>query len=193
MKGVCMKKIVSLSTKEELGIFMSPQRHQLLRAMRLYGRPMTAKMLSDKLGISASSASHHISKLMKLGIVEEDHTEIVNGIVARFFRTADVTVNIGQQLDDGLAGERTAIAQNILLNTLRGMNETIERAKAAGIPAQRLREYGDFLSGVVHLSPEGSASLLAMIRDFIDTHENASQHTQPWEYALILYNSGDKP
>lgn len=186
-----MNRTVSLSTKEELSIFMSPRRQQLLRVMRLSGEPMTAKALADKLGISASSVAHHISKLIKLGIIEQDHTEVINGIVARFFRTADVTVNIGQQLSDGLAGERSAVVQNILLNTLNGMNEGLARAKKLGIPAERLPEYGDFLSGVVHLTPEDAAQLLALINEFIESHKTPSRQTQPWEYALILYNSGD--
>jgi DNA-binding transcriptional ArsR family regulator len=186
-----MEKVISLSTKEELSIFMSPQRQQLLRVMRLCGKPMTAKALADKLGISASSASHHISKLMQLGIIEEDHTEVINGIVARFFRVADVTVNIGQQLDDGLAGERSAVVQNILLNTLDGMNKRLEYAKQTGIPAERLHEYGDFLSGVVHLSQKDAEQLMGFLRDFIESHKAPSGDTQPWEYALILYDSGN--
>jgi DNA-binding transcriptional ArsR family regulator len=185
-----MEKVISLSTKEELSIFMSPQRQQLLRAMRLFGRPVTAKALADKLGISASSASHHISKLMHLGIIEPDHTEVINGIIARFFRLADVTVNIGQQLTDGLAGERTALVQNILLNALDGMNQCLERAKQLGIPSERLQEHGDFLSGVAYLSPEDAERLLKLIRDFLETHKAPSDNTQPWEYALILYDSG---
>lgn len=188
-----MKKIVSLSTKEELCIYMSPQRQQLLRVMRLDGKPMTAKALAGRLGISASSTTHHISKLVQLGILEQDHTKIINGIVARFFRLADVTVNIGLQYNDKLSGERSALIQNILLNTLNGMNEGFEKAKQMGIPAERYHEFGDVLSGVVHLPQEDAVQLFAIIKNFIESHKDPSEHSQPWEYALILYNSGEAP
>ncbi len=182
-------KIISLSTKEELKVYMSPRRQQLLRVMRAEGQPVTAKRIADALGISASSASHHISKLSGLGIVEEDHTELINGILARYYRLADVTVNIGIQLDDGLESERNAVTQNILLNALKGMNKGIAHAKSSGIPPGRLHEYGDVLSGVVHLTPEDSQKLLKLIRDYIDAHKQYRQGAEPWEYALILYNS----
>lgn len=183
------QKTISLSSKEELNIYMSPQRQQLLRVMRIQGKPITAKSLADKLNISASSAAHHILKLIKLGVIEEDHTELINGILARYYRLADVTVNIGQQIDDGLTGERTAIIQNMLLSTLKGMNEGLERAKLAGIPSGQLHEYGDFLSGVVHLSTEDAEQLMKFLHDCIESRKTPSDDTQPWEYALILYNS----
>lgn len=184
------QKIISLSTKEELKIYMSPQRQQLIRSMGIEGKPMTAKTLSDKLKISASAVTHHISKLKQLGVVEEDHTEVINGITAKFFRLTDVTVRIGAQLDDGLFGERNVIIQNILQNTLDGLYRGIERARSIGIPQEDLKDYGDVLSGVLHLKPEDARELMELIRKYIEEHELYSEGTQPWEYALILYNSG---
>lgn len=183
------KKIIQLSTKEQLNIYMSPQRQQLLRVMGVYGAPITAKGLADKLGISASSAAHHINKLKQLGVVEDDHTEVVNGIVAKFFRLADVTVSIGSDMDDGLSGERGAVIQNILQNTLNGYNRSIEFARNSGKPGGLLKDYGDCLSGVLHLMPEDARGLMEFIRKYIDEHETYSQGTEPWEYALIIYNS----
>lgn len=187
------KKIISLSTKEELSIYMSPQRQQLLRVMRIAGLPMTAKALADKLGISASSAAHHISKLSGLGVVEEDHTEMINGIRARYYRLTDVTVNIGQQLDDGLSGERNAILQNMLQNTLSGLYGGIEAARRTDIPEEDMKNYGDCLGGVVYLKPDDSQKLLELIRNYLDEHETFTEGAHPWEYALILYNAGFKP
>lgn len=183
------QKIISLSSKEELDIYMSPQRQRLLRTMRIAGKPVTAKALADKLGVSASSAAHHISKLVQLGVVEEDHTESVNGILAHYFRLADVTVNIGSQKEDGLDGERNAIMQNILLNTLKGLGKGVEHALKTGIPQERLADHGDFSSGVIYLKPEDSSELMRLIREYINNHEQYKDGTQPWEFALILYNS----
>ncbi len=184
-----VEKVISLSTKEELKVYMSPQRQQLLRVMRIEGEPVTAKRVADRLGISASSAAHHISKLADLGVVEEDHTQMINGIRARYFRLADVTVSIGMQLEDGLADERIAITQNLLLNTFKGMLTAMESAKTSGIPSDKLHEYGDVLNGALQLTPEDSRELLRLIRDYIENHNTKRDNTKPWEYALILYNA----
>lgn len=184
------KKIISLSTKEELEIFMSPQRQKLIREMSLSGKPLTPKILAGKLQISASAATHHIKKLMELGIIELDHTEIINGIVAHFYRLTDSTVSIGLHADDGLSSERDAIVQNMILNTLRSFNSRVEYVKQNGVPQERLKDYGDFLSGVLHLKPEDVKKLMELIRNFVDTHEASSADTRPWEYALIIFDSG---
>ncbi len=184
------QKIISLSTKEELKIYMSQQRQHLLRVMRIAGKPMTAKAVADKLGISASSAAHHLSKLLQLGVVEEDHTETINGILAHYFRLADVTVNIGLQFDDGLIGERTVVIQNMIFSTLKGMNGVLKWAKRNGVPDENLGEYGDCINGVLHLKPKDARELFKIIREYIDNHEQYEDGTQPWEYSLILYNSG---
>jgi predicted transcriptional regulator len=185
------KKVIALSTKEELKIFMSPQRQLLLREMELYGRPMTPKALSGKLGISASAATHHIIKLLELGIVEKDHTESINGIQAHFYRLTDVTVSIGQHFEDNLSGERSAIIQNLMLNTLKSYNSRIEYAKRNAIPYETMKDSGDFMSGVVHLTPEEGKNLMELIRCFLEQHSSPSSETRPWEYAFILFNSGE--
>ncbi len=185
------KNIVSLSTKEDLKIFMSPQRQQILRTMGIHGDPVTAKALADMLGISASAITHHLRLLERLGVVALHHTQRINGITARYYALCDVTVNIGQQVQDDLANERNIIIQNILLNTLKGFNQRAEWAVQNGIPRESLADYGDFLSGVMHLTQQDAVNLVRLIRDYLEAHSTKQTGTQPWEYALILYQAGE--
>jgi len=181
------KKFVLLSTREELKIIMSPIRQELLRILGLEGGSMTAKAIADRLSISASSATHHLNQLLKLNIVELDHTESIRGITARFYKLSDVTVSIGTQKEDDLKGERNAVMQNILLNTLRGWSQAIERIQDVSEGGWR---NGDFLSGVLHLKKQDAEELLQLIKNYIESHETKGDQTQPWEYALVLYNAG---
>lgn len=180
------KKTIALSKTEDLKIFMSPVRQKLLRCMHINGCPMTAKAIADNLDISPSSAKHHINKLESLGIVELSHTELINGITARYYKASDVTVSIGSELEDDLSSEKNIIVENLIKNTLDGFR----KLKKADIAHDKLLNYGDFLHGIVHLSPSDSLELLEMIRNFIDTHQVYTEGTQPWEYSLILYNTG---
>ena len=111
------KKTIRLSSQEDLKVFMSPQRQKLMRNMRMAGKPLTSKALSDMLGISTSSAQFHIKKLEKLGIVELSYTEKIKGIIAKYYRIADINVNIGTHLKDNLSKERYVIMQNLIHNT----------------------------------------------------------------------------
>ena len=67
------KKTLDITTREQLDVYMNPQRQRLLHEMQVLARPATCKQLADAMGISASSVTHHMKKLESLGLVELDH------------------------------------------------------------------------------------------------------------------------
>lgn len=185
-----MKKI-TLTTKEELNIYMSPTRQQLLRQLSIANAPMTPKMLSEKLSISASGVQHHIKKLMSLGLIELDHTEVINGITASFYKPTQVTVQIGLARDDGLAQQREVLVQDIIAQVLDGFRTNMKkRAQITGEsdPA-KLKKWGDILSGIAYLNDEESSELIENIEDFIEQHSKPEAGRNPWEFAIIAFKT----
>jgi hypothetical protein len=189
-----MKKI-ALTTKEELNIYMSPVRQQLLRQLSISGVPMTPKMLADKLRISASAAQHHIKKLMLLGLIEPDHTESINGITASFYKPAQVTVQIGLGRDDDLVRQKDALVQDSIAQVYDGfcshMKTRIDVSGSRDI--DELRKWGDILSGVAYLGDKESQELMKLIDNFLEKHAAPGAGRHPWEYALIVYNAEESP
>ena len=185
-----MKKI-ELTTKEELNIYMSHVRQQLLRLLNLSGIPMTPKMLADELHISASGIQHHIKKLMSLGLIELDHTESINGITASFYKPAQVTVQIGLGRDDSLARQKDALIQDSIAQVYDGfckhMKKRIDHTGAKD--PDKLRKWGDILTGVAYLDEKESRELMNLIGSFIENHSKPGSDRHPWEYALIAYNA----
>ena len=51
---------LDITTREQLDIYMNPQRQRLLHEMQVMARPATCKQLADAMGSSASSVSHHM-------------------------------------------------------------------------------------------------------------------------------------
>jgi DNA-binding transcriptional ArsR family regulator len=184
------KKVIKLSSQEDLKIYMSPQRQKIMRFMRMNGEPMTPKALADMLGVSPSSAQYHIKKLGSLGIVELDHTESINGITAKFYKTADADIHIGTDPEEGLDNERKAILQNAMNDTLNGLLEVIACKKKNKDDECPKEINGEFLNGILHLTREDADKLMHMIKEFVDTHETKNENTSTWEYTLILYNAG---
>lgn len=178
---------ISLTTKQELDIYMNPTRQQLLRQLSLSDTSMTPKMLADKLKISASGVQHHLKKLISLGLVELDHTEVINGITASFYKLTHVQVQIGLEKDDELNQQREVLMQNSIFNILSGFQQRLHKVKESSEPVSN--SMGDVMTGVVYLTPEESAKLMKMIEDFIQQHSIPQNNTQPWEYALIAYNA----
>lgn len=179
------KKIIKLSSLEDLKIFMSPQRQKLLRNMHILGKAVTPKAVADMLGISPSSAQFHIKKLESLGVVELDHKESINGIQAKFYKITDADVQIGSSAGEDLSKERYAIMQNIIKNSFDGLIRLYE----SEIPYEEKANYGDFLNGVVHLTEQDSKQLFKMIKEFIEVHEIKHEKTDSWEYTLMIYKT----
>lgn len=176
---------IVLSGKKELDIYINPQRQKLLRCMKIAGVPMTPKQLSDQLGISASAVQHHIKKLVELGIVALDHTEVIRGITASYYQVLPKTISIGGKVADENDEQRIAIMQNSMNTIFSGFSEYCKSNRAR---AEQDVQHGDMLSGILRLGREEAKELYQMIRDFLDSHEQTeSKDATPWEYALIAY------
>ena len=48
-------------------------------------------------------------------------------------------------------------------------------------------QFGDMLSGIIHLNKPEAKELYAMIRAFLHEHEKQSDGCVAWEYAIIAY------
>lgn len=183
------KKKIYLNTQEQLRIYMSPQRQNLLRVLRLAGRAMTAKEIAEHLRISASSAQLHIRKLVQLEILEVDHTESINGITATYFRLADADVFIGLGKNDELFEERDAVAQNLLMQIYKNSRDMMRKAPDVLSLKELRRQCCDSRSGTFYLKPEDIERLESFIDCFIEEHATQTEGAVPWEWALILYNT----
>ncbi len=187
-----MKKI-TLATREELNIYMSPVRQQLLCELRISKDPMTPKALSHKLKISASSVQHHIKKLISLGLIELDHIEVINGIRASFYRQAQVLVQIGLGKSDDLSSQRFALIQDSISQVYDGFCKHMKKRMSiqGSNDLESMWKWGDILSGVAHLNEQESDGLMKLIVSFIEQHSRPTTGSTPWEYAIIAYKAED--
>lgn len=184
------KNRIVLKTDKELKILMSPIRQRIIRIMSREGRPVTSKHIADKLNISPSSAQHHIRQLQQVGIIEFDHSEVINGITARYLKLSDRTVSIGQDMNDDLSSERDVLARSILSRTYDGYKELLTANRAfLSEEYKKGNKMADQISGAVHLTDEEANELFDIIDDFVKKHSCAAENTHPYEYALVAYRA----
>ena len=169
---------ITLTTTEQLKIFMQPTRQKILQILSVQG-PMTPKMVADELEITSSSAKHHILKLVELGIVERDHQQLIHGITATYYRRTQATVSLG-----GVEGEeRELIAQNLMKEVQDGFFK-----KAKDFDQDSGHFSGDVKTGVLHLSQDEADRLNEIIDSFIEDHQEKVGKTVPFVYSLVLYH-----
>lgn len=179
------KKVIKLNTEKELRIYMFPLRQQIIRAMEIEGKPITAKQIANKLNITPSSAKHHLLKLEQIGIVEFDHSEFINGIKANYMKLSDATISIGQNLNDNFNYERDAYAENIIYQVYKGYQKVLNDNRSRDIDFF----LGDLVSGVVHLSEKDICELQEIIYRFINSNKNSRENTNPYEFAFVNYRA----
>jgi len=175
-----MEDVITLQTKEQLDIFMNPQRQRLLRILEQSGEARTPKDLSVMLGISPSSVQHHLKKLESIGLVRVDHTANIRGILAKYYAAARITVHIGAEHGDDLSNERSALIKMFVAEVL---DHTVEDTMTH-VPAG---ENGDVHTGTVFLPADRKAELENMILAFLQQNAAPAENTEPWEYALIYH------
>jgi len=174
-----MKDAIILDSKHKQDIYINPKRQEILRILDIEGVPLNSKEISLRAKVSPSSIKHHMDKLIELGVVEISHSKMVNGIRATYYRTAGKTVSVGIN--------NRAFLQGKIQSVLDSLSEKVSDSAAAEESAQM--QIGDIMTGVVHLTKEESAELLAVIRDFLRSRERGGDNTEGWEYALIAYNT----
>lgn len=177
------RRTITIGTREEMDVFMNPRRQRLLRELDLAGRPMTAKQLSVALGVSASSATFHLRKLEELGLVELDHTELVRGITARYYRRSDALVELSSEEGEDLSDERLLLLEHGHSLMWEGFREYLRGQ--GGEPEDGVR--GTAVEGFVHLSERDARELLRTVREFLDAHATPGGDTVPWELSLVAY------
>ena len=185
-----MENMIVLSSEKELKVLMSPIRQRIIRQMSREGKPVTSKYIADKLNISPSSAQHHIKQLQEIGIIEFDHSEVINGITAKYLKLSEKNISIGTNINDDLNLERDVLAKNMLSEMYTDYQNVMNSMRSV-MTEDYYKENRvlDFVTGAIHLSQEDANKLFNIIDEFIKKHSKASDNTHPFEFALIAYRA----
>lgn len=179
---------ISLTSEREIRIFTDPLRQRLLAQMEILGIPVTAKKLADALGITPSSAKHHLLQLQSIGLVEVDHLETIRGIVATFYRRTGREIYLHAEVP-GLEREKALAMENDLRMVQEGFWQSIDASRTAGQPLP----WGTTdRSGVLHLTREEMDELQAVINTYLEAHHAPKPGTHPIRFAMLCYDAGGR-
>jgi hypothetical protein len=182
------RKVIMLTTEKELKIFMDPIRQRVLHTMEVLGVPITAKGLADELCMTPASAKHHLTQLESIGLVEPDHTAVIHGITAKYYRAADAEIRLGME-DNKFRTEREIIAENQVMSVFRDYTESFDSCAETECGASF---HGDCYIGVVRLTEQQFLKLREDITSFIRENQSLSDGTTPYEFALIYCEGRQK-
>lgn len=106
-----------LRTSEEIKIMSDPLRLTIYKTFHKFGRPATAKEVADELGLAPAKVHYHVQKMLSIAILELDHTQEINGIIAKFFKvTADSFVIDYSNISDKVKNSVYSKSENLYLS-----------------------------------------------------------------------------
>lgn len=180
---------IALDTREKQAAFMNPVRQDLLRLLLLNGRAMTAKELSDRLGVSASSATFHIKKLLDIGVIELERTEKIHGITARYYRATNTPISLGYSQDS--MGDKELFFRRTADQISDGLRLAWKLAGERALPLAEAAKLGDRMDGILYLTQEEAGELHRLIWDYLDAHSTRRPGTQAYEFLMMAYNASE--
>jgi len=187
-------RLLAVSSSEELKIISSPQRQRMFKLLQMAGKPLHGKEIADKLGIKAPSAHFHLRKLEKIGAVRVSHTQIINGITAKYYAPA---VDIMMTGEDFLSSYDDEHISNKLLFTANVFNE----AKIAFVNSlgKILREgkqpldpdgFAILLNTIIYLSSEDIKHFNEEVNALLNKYVDYSPDKQPYTMLLSVSETG---
>lgn len=85
---------IIITEEADIKILSDPYRIRILDTFKSFGRPATVKQVADRLGDTAAKVTFHVKKLIGLGLLTLDHTEMINGIMAKFYELTYDTIHV---------------------------------------------------------------------------------------------------
>jgi hypothetical protein len=69
-------------------------RMKILKQYYGFSKPATVKQIADHMKEVPANIHYHVKKLVEIAVLELDHTEVVNGIVAKYYLPTAQTIKI---------------------------------------------------------------------------------------------------
>lgn len=158
-----MKDLITLKTPKEIKIISNPIRMKVLKNYYALNTPTTVKQMAVHMGEVPANIHYHVKKLIEINVLELDHTQSVNGIIAKFYVPSAKSIVISD--DDETS---TCVNEKEII-----INNVFEQGKTQFVAAMDLKsdEVGKLVNTEVMLTEEEHKKVLDYIEQLVDKKE----------------------
>jgi len=104
-----MDRILYLQTLEEIRTMTDPYRVKIQVIFAKNGEAMTVKEVADIMGEAHGKVYYHIKKMIKVGALEVERTEKINGITAKYLRLTFDRIEVKEDHGEDLKGSMAKV------------------------------------------------------------------------------------
>lgn len=176
-----------IGTEEELKILSDPFRLRIISTYVEYEKPLTVKGCADILNEVPSKVHYHIKKLLKIGILELDHVEVINGINAKYYYLPKT--NFELQIDEtanAMFEKNLDLLKNVSISQIENFRMDFINSMQSAIKNKVESKYdvGFVSTSHLYLSEEEHDELQKMVFDFILGKQNSDENKRKYSYML---------
>lgn len=172
-----MPKSITITDEADIKLLSDPYRIRILDTFKSFGRPATVKQVADRLGDTAAKVTFHVRKLIGLGLLTLDHTEMINGIVAKFYVLAYDTIHVEPK-----DASRTVEFRPILDTLLRMLQQDLRNLSGSQAEHSLLSHETVYLTDEQALAYR--EAMVALVQDNHEPREGARPYAA--YHALLL-------
>ncbi len=175
---IIMKKIITLTTPEQIKTFSDPYRVQIMFSYKKFNRPATVKEIADSMGETPAKVHYHVKKMLQAGILKLSHTKEIKGIIAKYY---ELTADSFSIECDKTNPQITKLFKNELQRTISSIYDESKRIVLNAIEnienIQKENENdndstSDFTLSNIYLTDEEAKELRRIIKEFSDKDKN---------------------
>jgi predicted transcriptional regulator len=113
-------KMKKLDDPKAIKIFANAYRREILNIFNKAEKPLTVKEIADKIKEQPSKVHYHVKQLINIDLLDLDHTDVINGIVAKYYKPKYEVIKIDvSQLSSDLYVSNS----DIIVNTFSKYSE----------------------------------------------------------------------
>lgn len=176
-----------LKNPEEIKIFMDNKRREIFRILFHRKIPMTSKQIADEMQLNASTVHFHTNKLLSIGVLKISHTEIINGIVAKYLEPTATQIIIDASSDSvnliSKVNNKIAVEADKLFNQAK--IDFMDNCHIENNNPKRIN-YSE-----LYLTKEEFIKFNSLINKKIDENQN-NDNTERKKYKLFFAISSDE-
>ena len=122
---------IRLTSLNDIKTFSDPYRMMIYKTFSNAEEAITIKRVADIMGEVPAKVYYHAKKLIKLGVLELDHEENINGIIAKYYKSTDRRIIMSH---DSLDEKHIP---SMLTETQKMISNVIDDAKSEFIDAMQ--------------------------------------------------------
>ncbi len=147
----------------------------------------TFKQIADQLGDNSSKVTYHGKMLIKIDLLVLDHTENINGIVAKYYRLVsdNFRIRFGDKKNELIRAKILKSQVDIANDSLHQMSDLVNKNDSESRSIA-------FAMNDLHLTKEEMTELWGVIEKFNEKKERKDHTNKVTFYTLIVSEHGDK-